>query len=257
MRSTLILSSALFLASAAFSTVSHAATISTLTNPSTKSISLNGSTYVPTHYSHCANLTASAVVNGYYYCPQSIGVLTASQVSVINNLVYLKNPATSAIKISGRWYEPSDTSACKRFVSAIKRNGYYWCSTRIGSLSAADISQLSYLASNSQSEPAPAPTPQPTPTPAPTSYSAQLSWTPPSTRTDGTQLALSELAGYEIYYTSDDLSKGVSVSINGGSTSSYKITSLQAGTYHFAISAIDSNGIKSPLSAVVSKTFGQ
>ncbi|HSB98077.1 MAG TPA: hypothetical protein VLC91_16575, partial [Spongiibacteraceae bacterium] len=46
------------------------------------------------------------------------------------------------------------------------------------------------------------------------------------------------------------------ISVSGGSAVSYKITNLAAGTYDFAISAIDSSGLKSALSGVVSVKVG-
>jgi len=103
------------------------------------------------------------------------------------------------------------------------------------------------------------PTNPTTPTnPTPSSYSASLSWTIPSAREDGKALSLSELSGYEVYYTTDasSTSKGTVVKIDGGNKSSYVVSGLPAGTYYFAISAIDTNGLKSALSSMVSAKFG-
>jgi len=85
-------------------------------------------------------------------------------------------------------------------------------------------------------------------------YSARLSWEIPSTRADGSALSASALSGYEIYYTTDKTS-GTYV-VSGGTTSVYTAAELPAGTYHFAMSAIDSNGLKSALSSMVTVTFG-
>lgn len=89
------------------------------------------------------------------------------------------------------------------------------------------------------------------------SYSAQFSWTIPSIRTNGTALTLSELSGYEIYYTDDSGSVAETVSVSGGSKSAHTLSNIAAGRYHFAISAIDTNGQKSALSSMVDVTFGQ
>lgn len=98
--------------------------------------------------------------------------------------------------------------------------------------------------------------PAPAPTPAPT-YSLNLSWSIPSTRVSGVALPLSELSGYEIYYVPDGSSAaGTTVAIAGGSVASYRLTNLAPGTYSFAISALDSGGVKSPLSGVVVVTVG-
>jgi len=83
-----------------------------------------------------------------------------------------------------------------------------------------------------------------------------LSWSIPTTRADGSALTLSELSGYEIYYTNDSGSVALTVPVSGGSVSSYTIANIAAGTYHFSISAIDRNNLKSGLSPVVDVTFG-
>jgi hypothetical protein len=94
-------------------------------------------------------------------------------------------------------------------------------------------------------------TPQTTPT---ASYRVQLAWTAPGTRANGTPLPLSELSGYRVYYLLDgaDPSSDSSVSVAGGSTTSLSLTLSEAGTYTFAITAIDQNGLESSLSTPVS-----
>jgi len=99
----------------------------------------------------------------------------------------------------------------------------------------------------------------PAPAPAPTSYSVKLSWTIPTTRENGQPLALSELQGYEVYYAPDNSASTANdkvIPVTGGSINSSVITQLPAGTYYFSISAIDSNGLKSPLSTMVSAKVG-
>lgn len=98
-------------------------------------------------------------------------------------------------------------------------------------------------------------TPSPNPT-TPASYSVNLSWTIPSARENGQALLMSELAKYEIYYVPDGAGAGTTIAVNGGSTVSYKVTGLAAGTYYFAISAIDTGGLKSALSSPVSIVLG-
>lgn len=86
----------------------------------------------------------------------------------------------------------------------------------------------------------------------PTTGSATLNWTAPTTNTDGT--ALTNLSGYKIYYgtSASSLSNSVSVSLG---LSSYMISNLASGTWYFAITAVNSSGIESALSSVVSKTI--
>jgi hypothetical protein len=70
--------------------------------------------------------------------------------------------------------------------------------------------------------------------------SATLSWTPPTSNTNGT--TLSNLAGYRIYYgtSSSNLSRTIQVA-NAGVTR-YVVPDLSAGTWYFAVRAYTSTG---------------
>lgn len=80
--------------------------------------------------------------------------------------------------------------------------------------------------------------------------SIRLNWTVPTTRENGQSLKASELAGYELYYTTDNPAVTGTIKINSGTTSTYTLQNLAAGNYHFAISAVDVKGLKSKLSTV-------
>lgn len=82
---------------------------------------------------------------------------------------------------------------------------------------------------------------------------ANLSWQVPTTRENGEPLSPSELAGYEIYVTREETGAGEIFSIGDPLASSFSMQGLAAGTYDFAISAVDVSGLKSRLSNVVSK----
>jgi ABC-type oligopeptide transport system substrate-binding subunit len=83
---------------------------------------------------------------------------------------------------------------------------------------------------------------------------ATLSWQAPTTTTDGE--ALTDLAGYRIYYgmNADDLTQ--TVQLTGLGLQTYAIDDLGSGTWYFAIKAVTSVGAESALSDVVSKTIG-
>jgi hypothetical protein len=83
---------------------------------------------------------------------------------------------------------------------------------------------------------------------------ATLSWMPPTENADGTTLV--DLAGYQIRYgkSSDDLSQVVE--LDNPALNVYVIESLSAGTWYFAVSAVNSSGVTSDLSNVASKTIG-
>jgi hypothetical protein len=82
---------------------------------------------------------------------------------------------------------------------------------------------------------------------------AMLSWQAPTTNTDGA--ALTDLAGYRIYYgmNADDLTQTVQLTSVGLQT--YVIEDLGSGTWYFAIKAVTNTGVESALSDVVSKTI--
>lgn len=82
-----------------------------------------------------------------------------------------------------------------------------------------------------------------------------LSWVIPTTRTDSSALSLSEIGGYRIYMgtTSDNLE--MIVDINDGSTTSYSVDNLSAGTYYFAVTTYDMDDNESAFSNIAQKSM--
>jgi len=79
-----------------------------------------------------------------------------------------------------------------------------------------------------------------------------LSWSPPTTNTDGTPLT--DLAGFKIYYGTSP--GNYTSSINVGNVTSYTVTDLPMGvTLYFALTAYDSFGYESVHSGEVVKTL--
>lgn len=144
---------------------------------------------------------------------------------------------TSTITYNGATYSYSSSSTCTDGTAALRYNRKWWCPV----VSTATTTTT--------------PTSSTTTVTAPATYNAQLSWTIPSTRADGTPLTASELAGYEVYYTTDTGSVAAVVPIAGGSSVSTTLSSLPSGNYSFSISAIDTSGLKSALSAVATINF--
>lgn len=93
-------------------------------------------------------------------------------------------------------------------------------------------------------------TTEPTP-PETGSGSVTLTWTAPSTRLDGSSIALSEIASYTIDYGQDVNNLEESVSV-GGDETSYSFDNLASGTWYFKIEVVDTNGLSSPPSNPVS-----
>ncbi len=81
---------------------------------------------------------------------------------------------------------------------------------------------------------------------------ATLSWTPPTSNTDGSPLT--NLSGYRIYYGTSRTSLTQTVQINNPGISSYVVESLSPATYYFALRSLTSSGTESALSSVGSKT---
>lgn len=81
--------------------------------------------------------------------------------------------------------------------------------------------------------------------------SATLSWNPPTDNTDGS--ALTDLAGYRIYYgrSADQLSR--SVVINNPGLTRYVIDNLVPARWHFAMTSVNASGKESARSPTVSK----
>ena len=79
--------------------------------------------------------------------------------------------------------------------------------------------------------------------------SVSLSWAAPASRTDGTALALSEIAGYTLYYGASEGDYSESIAIDDPVTTSITLTDLPAGTYYFVMTTRDTNGLESGYSA--------
>jgi len=86
-----------------------------------------------------------------------------------------------------------------------------------------------------------------------TTGTMSLQWTAPVTRTDGTPLSLSEIAGYRVHYGTAPGSYPHHVDITDGSLQSATLTGMPVGTYYVAMSTYDSNGLESSYSASVVK----
>ncbi|MEJ2452536.1 MAG: putative Ig domain-containing protein [Candidatus Thiodiazotropha sp.] len=81
--------------------------------------------------------------------------------------------------------------------------------------------------------------------------STTLTWTAPSTRSDGTPISLSEISGYRIYVGDTETSMTAVVDINDHTVTEYTLTDLSAGDHYFSITAYDIDGNESGLSNVI------
>lgn len=83
--------------------------------------------------------------------------------------------------------------------------------------------------------------------------SAKLSWTAPTTNTDGTPLT--NLAGFYIYDGTSPSAMQLIATVSSVSTTTYTVSNLTSGTWYFAVAAYDSAGTQSAMSNDVSKAF--
>jgi hypothetical protein len=88
---------------------------------------------------------------------------------------------------------------------------------------------------------------------APTAKSATLAWTAPTTNTNGS--ALTNLAGYYIYYGNTAGSMTNKVTLSSAAMLTYVISNLSTGTWYFGIVAYTNGGLQSSMSNVGSKTI--
>jgi hypothetical protein len=92
-----------------------------------------------------------------------------------------------------------------------------------------------------------------TATPPPASGSATLSWTTPTTNTDGTPLT--DLAGFTLNYGNSPGVMSQAVNVSTATATGYTVQGLGAGTWYFSVTAYTSIGTQSAPSDVVSTTI--
>jgi hypothetical protein len=85
------------------------------------------------------------------------------------------------------------------------------------------------------------------------SGSATLSWTPPTSNSDGS--TLTNLSGYQVRYGRTESNLDRSVSLDNPSINRYVVENLSSGTWYFAVVAVNAHGVTSPLSNTSNKTI--
>ncbi len=87
----------------------------------------------------------------------------------------------------------------------------------------------------------------------PVTGSATLTWTAPTQNTDGS--ALTNLAGYKILYGTSPSALTSVITLNNPGLTTYVIDNLPAGTWYFGMRAVNSQGVESATTSLVSKTI--
>jgi hypothetical protein len=88
---------------------------------------------------------------------------------------------------------------------------------------------------------------------AATAGAATLSWSRPTTNTDGSPLT--NLAGYKIRYGRSSTAMTSILQVSNPATLQYEISNLSGGTWYFAIASYTAAAVESDLSAIASKTI--
>ncbi len=86
-----------------------------------------------------------------------------------------------------------------------------------------------------------------------TSGTATVSWSIPTTNSDGSPLT--DLAGFKVYYGTSASSLTQVVQLTNSTLSTYVITNLPAGTWYFGVKSYTSAGTESSISNIGSKTI--
>ena len=86
-----------------------------------------------------------------------------------------------------------------------------------------------------------------------TAGAATLSWTPPTTRLDGSSLG--PISAYRVYYGTSSGNYSSTVTLNTPGLTEYVIENLPSDTYYFVITVVDASGAESPYSTEVTKTL--
>jgi hypothetical protein len=93
----------------------------------------------------------------------------------------------------------------------------------------------------------------PPPPPPPATGSVTLTWTVPTTNTDGTPLT--DLAGFYVNYGTSASSLTQTINVSSAAATGYTLTGLATGTWYFSVAAYTSVGTQSASSNVASDTI--
>ena len=80
-----------------------------------------------------------------------------------------------------------------------------------------------------------------------------LSWTAPYEREDGTPISMSEIAGYRVYYGTEQGDYTEQVDVADSSTMEVTLNNLSTGTYYVVVTTYDMDGRESGYSEEVVK----
>jgi hypothetical protein len=83
--------------------------------------------------------------------------------------------------------------------------------------------------------------------------SFSLSWTAPTTRSDGAPISLTEIDGYRVYYGSTQGNYPNSIDITDGTATGTTVNNIPVGDYYLVMTSYDTSGRESAQSGMVNK----
>lgn len=82
-----------------------------------------------------------------------------------------------------------------------------------------------------------------------------LEWVAPTQRINGDPIAMADMGGYRVYRGSSPNDLSLVAEVEDPYTMSYSISDLDAGTYYFYVTTVDSTGVESAPSETVTITL--
>lgn len=213
-----------------------------------------------TSYTVAAASTGSA---GSYSCSVTDGTLTvncsnfslvvnqivritqqpANQMVSAGENVSLSVTATGTGPLNYQWYFNSQAMSGKTTAQlnlsnvTADNNGNYYCIVRNGGSNAtSSTAAVSVVA-------------------AAETGSAQISWSRPTTRADGSTLTAGDIAGYQLYYSSTSSGQLTPLTNLTAAELSVLVDDLIVGTHYFALTTTDINGLESAQTSRFSVTI--
>jgi hypothetical protein len=202
--------------------------------------------------------------DGYTLASPSIGVVTIHDVAAPNNAPVISGTADQNATVGSEYrFAPNASDADNDSLSFSIANRPSWANfnTQTGVLSGTpgssdigsydnivisvtdgtDSASLNPLSINVAAA-------------QPTTGSVSLSWVPPTARTDGSSLDLSEISGYRIYMGTAANNLEQIVDLADSSVNDYVVDNLVNGDYYFAVTTYDTDGNESDFSNVAMKS---
>jgi hypothetical protein len=206
-------------------------------------------------YAYSANLIGSSITwDGITF---TLGAPTVAQTLQISG-----SPATTAQVGQSYSFTPTVIASAGSTLTYAVGNKPAWAqfSAKTGNLSgtpstgsatAANI--LVSVSNGAQSAALPAFNITVQPAPVVVAGTAILSWSPPTQNVDGSPLT--NLAGYVVHYGTSSTALNSKISVASPTATGAEITALSPGYWVFAVSAINTANVESPISPIVGKTI--